>query len=384
MTVLAELPIDFEEQDNDHSKLSDDDDDDDASFSNLKSNRRNNTRGGTSRRKSMSKLILSDDDESDEEDEDYDTAMGLKKKQPRKSKLCFAGDDDDSDDDDGYLSPLEHDKENNQNTNIQPKRKNHPDSVKKKTRDHRDRQRGSLSGNRKTPNPKPKKKRRRSSARFLRLSGRFGGRANGDHDADGDDDDDDDESMMDAEQREEKQRKLGEMYRQAIRLNAENKINAGNSWGLNLIENIDKFLGDDEEEADAHIVTDIDDNMSDRDGKERSTSGKEKRVNFTKASCTLDASVKIYSYRVDDVYLTSYKVLANLNRTDGSGSSNGGNGTDMNGDCSGGMDGDDDFDEGGGRSNARSNARHRGSIAAVKTVETNLGTSHFPSLSITY
>merc|ERR1712151_1001151 len=43
----------------------------------------------------------------------------------------------------------------------------------------------------------------------------------------------------------------------------------------------------------------------------------EKRVNFTKASCTLDASVKIYSYRVDDVHLSSYKVLANLNRTDG-------------------------------------------------------------------
>ena len=42
----------------------------------------------------------------------------------------------------------------------------------------------------------------------------------------------------------------------------------------------------------------------------------ENRVNFTKASCTLDASVKIYSYRVDDVHLTSYKVLANLNRTE--------------------------------------------------------------------
>jgi hypothetical protein len=39
-------------------------------------------------------------------------------------------------------------------------------------------------------------------------------------------------------------------------------------------------------------------------------------INFTKASCTLDASVKIYSYRVDDVHLTSYKVLANLNRND--------------------------------------------------------------------
>ena len=38
----------------------------------------------------------------------------------------------------------------------------------------------------------------------------------------------------------------------------------------------------------------------------------EPRVIFTKASCTLDASVKsFYSYRVDDVHLTSYKVLAN-------------------------------------------------------------------------
>lgn len=40
-------------------------------------------------------------------------------------------------------------------------------------------------------------------------------------------------------------------------------------------------------------------------------------VNFQKASCTLDASVKIYGYRVDDVHSAGYKVLANLNRTDG-------------------------------------------------------------------
>lgn len=39
-------------------------------------------------------------------------------------------------------------------------------------------------------------------------------------------------------------------------------------------------------------------------------------VNFQKASCALDASVKIYSYRVDDVWSASYRVLQNLNRTD--------------------------------------------------------------------
>ena len=37
---------------------------------------------------------------------------------------------------------------------------------------------------------------------------------------------------------------------------------------------------------------------------------------FQKASCTLDASVKIYSYRVDDVWTSSFRVLENLNRTE--------------------------------------------------------------------
>jgi condensin complex subunit 2 len=68
-------------------------------------------------------------------------------------------------------------------------------------------------------------------------------------------------------------------------LNAEKKINATNSWNLKLIEHLDQVIEEDD-------------------------------TNFTKASCTLDASVKIYGYRVDDVHLTSYKVLANLNRSD--------------------------------------------------------------------
>lgn len=40
-------------------------------------------------------------------------------------------------------------------------------------------------------------------------------------------------------------------------------------------------------------------------------------TNFQKASCTLDASVKLYSYRVDDVWSSSYRVLENLARPDG-------------------------------------------------------------------
>lgn len=90
---------------------------------------------------------------------------------------------------------------------------------------------------------------------------------------------------------------LSELYQKAVQLNVENKINATNSWNLNLIEHIDQVL-----------VDNNDDNNDDESNPNR--------VNFTKASCTLDASVKIYSYRVDDVHLTSYKVLANLNRND--------------------------------------------------------------------
>ncbi len=37
------------------------------------------------------------------------------------------------------------------------------------------------------------------------------------------------------------------------------------------------------------------------------------------ASCTLDASVKIYSYRVDSVLADTFKVLGGLNRGEAAG-----------------------------------------------------------------
>lgn len=190
-----------------------------------------------------------------------------------------------------------------------------------------------------------KRRRRRSSARFLSLSGRFHGDVssssssvdnNGDTDLYSSSDPNGSSGSMNGLQATLKEnRELGEMYRQAIRMNAENRINAGNSWSLNLIENIDKFLDDDEEEDETKNEDDGVTNYLEarressqesmmnevdlaRDSLEDSTTGL-KRVNFTKASCTIDASVKIYSYRVDDVHLTSYKVLANLNRTDTTG-----------------------------------------------------------------
>jgi hypothetical protein len=259
------------------------------------------------RRKSM--LLLSDD----EEEEDYDTALRNSKKNHIFDKEAF---DDDDDDEEGYLSPLKHGKENNL-----PKRKVDKSSAVKKT-----------------SNPKARK-RRRSSARFLRLSGRFS--TGGD--------------IAEEENEEENKEKLAEVYSKAIRLNAENKINAGNAWDLKLVENMDKLLGDDEDEVNHDDVPIV------------SASNDDKRVNFTKASCTLDASVKIYSYRVDDVHLTSYKFLANLNRTDNGKDAKDDHGTDRESDV------DDDNFEDGLHSKKKSYATRDGKSSTVKTVETNVG-----------
>ncbi len=145
-----------------------------------------------------------------------------------------------------------------------------------------------LKEDRRLTKSKSCRRRRRSSARFLQLSA-------------GDTEDDD----------EQKERvphdNLGEVYQNAIRMNAENRINASNSWNLNLIDHMDRFLMS---SGQTNTVA-LEDTLGPVTG-----------INFTKASCTLDASVKIYSYRVDDVHLTSYKVLANLNRTDSGKSKN--------------------------------------------------------------
>jgi condensin complex subunit 2 len=173
-----------------------------------------------------------------------------------------------------------------------------------------------------------RRRRRRSSARFLRLTGRF-------------EEEDEEEEDVAHQEHQGGQEHLGEMYKRAIRMNAENRINAGNSWGLRLIENIDKFLVDDEQhETEGH------------------------RVNFTKASCTLDASVKIYSYRVDDVHLTSYKVLANLNRTE-TGKKQQTRGEEEEEDV-----------EAGDESNARTHKKSKSSnerCGVTETLESNLG-----------
>ena len=143
---------------------------------------------------------------------------------------------------------------------------------------------------------------------------------------------------------------IGEVYKNAIRMNAENRINASNSWNLNLIDHLDRFMT----VPSNSTQVSMDDSVQ--------PGGVS--VNFTKASCTLDASVKIYSYRVDDVHLTSYKVLANLHRTDTTGNNN-----------KAGADGDsgaaDASQSQGGKSIQE---KRRTASSAEKTLESNEGT----------
>lgn len=90
---------------------------------------------------------------------------------------------------------------------------------------------------------------------------------------------------------------ISDMYSTIIKMSSENKINVKNSWSLHLIDHMEdildsskKIVGEDAEDDDTY--------------------------NFQKASCTLDASIKIYSYRVDDTWNSSYKILENLSRTE--------------------------------------------------------------------
>ncbi|XP_024542601.1 condensin complex subunit 2-like [Selaginella moellendorffii] len=80
-----------------------------------------------------------------------------------------------------------------------------------------------------------------------------------------------------------------ELLNNCIKLAAENKINQQNTWDLKLIDYL------------PHIV--------------KADNNEDTQTNFQKASCTLEASAKIYSCRVDSVHTETYKVLGGLHRS---------------------------------------------------------------------
>ncbi|KAJ0052399.1 hypothetical protein Pint_01990 [Pistacia integerrima] len=79
-----------------------------------------------------------------------------------------------------------------------------------------------------------------------------------------------------------------ELLDNCIKLASENKINQKNTWELSLIDHLGEIIKVEEEN---NVET-----------------------NFQKASCTLEAGVKIYSARVDSLHSEAYKVLGGINR----------------------------------------------------------------------
>ncbi|KAB2606013.1 condensin complex subunit 2-like [Pyrus ussuriensis x Pyrus communis] len=78
------------------------------------------------------------------------------------------------------------------------------------------------------------------------------------------------------------------LFQECIKLASENKITQKNTWELKLIDHLSDII------------------------KVGTENGVE--TNFHKASCTLEAGLKIYSARVDSLHAEAYKVLSGMNR----------------------------------------------------------------------
>ncbi|EGC39817.1 hypothetical protein DICPUDRAFT_96447 [Dictyostelium purpureum] len=86
--------------------------------------------------------------------------------------------------------------------------------------------------------------------------------------------------------------KISDLYQSTIKMSTENKITQKNSWDIPLIDHIKDVV-----ETQKQLDSDT--------------------TNFQAASCVLDASIKIYSCRVDSVHVNTIKVLGGLSRAGG-------------------------------------------------------------------
>lgn len=115
---------------------------------------------------------------------------------------------------------------------------------------------------------------------------------------------------------------LSSMYTSVLKLSAENKITAKNSWSIPLIDHMSRIISEDGDRENRPPAV----SSTSAGGKAPALGAPLSRTeqhaadaaftNFAKASCALDASVRIWSCRVDDVYSSSFRVLENLSRSD--------------------------------------------------------------------
>jgi len=99
---------------------------------------------------------------------------------------------------------------------------------------------------------------------------------------------------------------LLQLYATTIRLCAENRVNAVNSWQLNLIDHIAAVAFRSEGSHDAQR------GRAPRHSVQDDLTREALDTNFALAGSTIDAGVKIYAYRVDSVHNNAYRVLNGL------------------------------------------------------------------------
>ncbi|KAI0564467.1 Condensin complex subunit 2 [Gracilaria domingensis] len=142
---------------------------------------------------------------------------------------------------------------------------------------------------------------------------------------------------------------IAHMYSATIKLCQDNKINARNTWTLNLIDYMSMLVKTDTAENQVARTVCFEDEIGPPGNLPTGT-------NFQLAGVTLDAGVKIYCSRVDSVHTNAFKVLGGLSR-------------------SGNQEGSDASEEAregeqeGDTRKSRRNGRRAGNV----TLETNLG-----------
>merc|ERR1740130_1993873 len=102
---------------------------------------------------------------------------------------------------------------------------------------------------------------------------------------------------------------LGDLYTETLTLNNENKISSKNAFDLKMIDHMDTIVNSFMKGGKVRVGDDGTSRLSvgdDRPGE----SVEEHR--FHQASCTIEASAKIYACRVDVVHNNTYKVLGGL------------------------------------------------------------------------
>ncbi|PXF50142.1 Condensin complex subunit 2 [Gracilariopsis chorda] len=137
---------------------------------------------------------------------------------------------------------------------------------------------------------------------------------------------------------------IAHMYSETIKLCQDNKINARNTWTLNLIDYMSMLVKNDTNEDQLPRTVLFEDDV----GNTPPTG-----TNFQLAGVTLDAGVKIYCSRVDSVHTNAFKVLGGLSR-------------------SGNEDGSNNLEENSESTDNGRRQRRNGRKAGTVTLETNL------------